>query len=86
MISLTQLDGRVFALNADLVERIDPSVDGSGAVVTLVDGGAYAVAESLTEVVESVRRFRASLVALSGSIQGPAAAPGLRIVTDSEGH
>lgn len=84
MISLTRLDGRVFALNADLIERIEPALDRPGAVVTLVDGVAYSVTETLVEVITAVHALRASVVALSGAIQASAPLPGLRAVANIE--
>ncbi|GAA4810482.1 flagellar FlbD family protein [Nocardioides caeni] len=62
MISLTRLSGTAFLLNADLIERVDCTPD---TVVTLVDGTKYLVSESLGEVLESVVRYRASIVAYS---------------------
>ena len=62
MISLTRLSGSVFVLNADLVERVDATPD---TVVTLVDGKKYVVTESLDEVVDSVRRHRGEVLAMS---------------------
>lgn len=63
MISLTRLSGSVFALNSDLIERVDCTPD---TVITLVDGSKYVVAESLETVLSTVRRFRAEVVALGG--------------------
>jgi flagellar protein FlbD len=63
MISLTRLSGSVFALNSDLIERVDSTPD---TVITLVDGSKYVVAESLATVLATVRRFRAEVVALGG--------------------
>lgn len=60
MILLTRLNGPVFALNPDLVERADSTPD---TVITLVDGTKYVVGESLAEVVALIRRYRASVVA-----------------------
>ena len=65
MITLTRLSGSVFALNADLIERIDATPD---TVVTLVDGKKYVVTESLSEVVTAVRRHRGEVIALSSAI------------------
>ena len=65
MITLTRLSGSVFALNADLIERIDATPD---TVVTLVDGKKYVVTESLSEVVRAVRRHRGEVIALSSAI------------------
>ncbi|NUR07130.1 MAG: flagellar FlbD family protein [Nocardioidaceae bacterium] len=60
MIVLTRLTGAQFALNPDLVERVDCTPD---TVLTLVDGTKYLVAENLDEVVEAVLGFRARVVA-----------------------
>lgn len=65
MISLTRLSGSVFALNADLIERIDSTPD---TVITLVDGKKYVVAEPLREVMATILRHRAEVVALSSHI------------------
>jgi flagellar protein FlbD len=71
MIILTRLNGEQFAINCDLVERVDAHPN---TVLTLVDATKYVVAESLTEVVERVRDFRASVLVRSAEMQhGPAA-------------
>nr|WP_205861519.1 flagellar FlbD family protein [Planosporangium flavigriseum] len=57
---MTRLNGPVFALNPDLVERADSTPD---TVITLVDGTKYVVGESLAELVALIRRYRASVVA-----------------------
>lgn len=65
MIPLTRLSGSVFALNADLIERIDSTPD---TVITLVDGKKYVVADPLREVMSAIVRHRAEVVALSSHI------------------
>jgi flagellar protein FlbD len=62
MIKLTRLSGSVFALNSDLIERVDATPD---TVVTLVDGKKYVVTESLDDVIDLVRRHRGEVLALS---------------------
>lgn len=64
MISLTRLNGQRFALNPDLIERVDVTPD---TVVTLIDGAKYLVAEGLDEVIAEIRRFRASVVAMANN-------------------
>ncbi len=64
MISLTRLTGAPFALNPDLVERVDCTPD---TVITLVDGTKYLVSETLQEVADIIVSYRASIVALAGS-------------------
>jgi flagellar protein FlbD len=66
MIILTRLNGEQFAVNCDLVERVDAHPD---TVLTLVDATKYLVAESLTDVVERVRDFRAGVLVRSVEIQ-----------------
>jgi flagellar protein FlbD len=60
VILLTRLNGPVFALNPDLVERADSTPD---TVITLVDGTKYVVGESLAELVARIRQYRAAVVA-----------------------
>lgn len=62
MITLTRLSGTVFALNSDLIERIDATPD---TVITLVDGKKYVVVDALEDVVSAVRRHRGEVLALS---------------------
>lgn len=69
MITLTRLSGSVFALNSDLIERVDATPD---TVVTLVDGKKYVVTESLDEVVDSVRRHRGQVLAMSSYLEAEA--------------
>jgi flagellar protein FlbD len=65
MIILTRLNGEQFAINCDLVERVDAHPN---TVLTLVDATKYLVAESLAEVVDRVRDFRASVLARSAEM------------------
>lgn len=60
VILVTRLNGPVFALNPDLIERADSTPD---TVVSLVDGTKYVIAESVPELVELVRNYRASVLA-----------------------
>ncbi|HEV7825123.1 MAG TPA: flagellar FlbD family protein [Mycobacteriales bacterium] len=65
MILVTRLNGDGFALNPDLVERADATPD---TVVTLVDGTKYIILESVPELVELVRDYRASVIAAAGAL------------------
>ena len=89
MITLTRLNGQPFALNPDLIERLDVTPD---TVVTLIDGAKYLVAEPLEVVIDAIRRFRASVVALANAGEGFTTedtsirdAPALRVVSGEEG-
>ena len=72
MILVTRLNGPVFALNPDLVERAECTPD---TVITLVDGTKYVIAESVPEFIDSVRHYRASLIAQASRIEGEPAGP-----------
>ena len=65
MVTLTRLTGMPFALNPDLIERVDETPD---TVITLVDGTKYLVRESLADVVAAVMEYRARLLAAAGSM------------------
>ena len=60
MIRVTRLNGERFALNPDLVERVEGHPD---TVVFLVDGTRYLVTESVEEVLVEIREYRASILA-----------------------
>jgi flagellar protein FlbD len=84
MITLTRLSGTTFALNSDLIERIDATPD---TVVTLVDGKKYVVVESLRDVVDAIRRHRGEILAISSLVdvepwQPPEREPHLGTVTE----
>ncbi len=62
MIILTRLNGERFALNPDLLERVDSTPD---TVLTLLGGTKYVVSESMELVIERVREFRAGVISAS---------------------
>jgi flagellar protein FlbD len=82
MITLTRLDGVAFAINCDLIERIDcvPTTK-----LTLIDGTSCLVLESLPDVIHRVQRARAEIVAMSHHFDRvedePTPVPALRVIT-----
>jgi flagellar protein FlbD len=62
MIPLTRLNGEHVAINPDRIERADITPD---VVLTMTDGSKFVVAESLDELIDRIRLFRASVLALS---------------------
>ncbi len=66
MITVTRLNGGAFALNPDLIERVETTPD---TVVTLVDGAKYVVSESVDEVILRIRESKASVIALSHNLE-----------------
>jgi flagellar protein FlbD len=77
MIILTRLHGASVAVNCDLIERVEAAPE---TVLTLVDGSRYVVRETVAEVVDKVRAFRASVVLLAGRLDGQAAGQHLYLV------
>jgi flagellar protein FlbD len=65
MIIVTRLHGATLAVNCDLIERVESTPE---TVLTLVDGSRYVVRESVAEIVDRVRAFRASVVLLAGRL------------------
>lgn len=66
VILVTRLNGSVFAVNPDLIQRVDSTPD---TVITLVDGAKFVVTEPLGVIVERVMAFRARVVATAHSLE-----------------
>src|SRR5829696_10215609 len=62
VIRVTRLNGERFALNPDLIERVEGHPD---TVAFLVDGTKYVVRESVDEVLQEIREYRAGILATS---------------------
>ena len=62
MIRVTRLNGERFALNPDLIERVEGHPD---TVAFLVDGTKYVVKETVDEVLQEIRDYRAAILATS---------------------
>ena len=81
MIVVTRLDGRQFALNPDLIERIFESPD---TTVVMADGANYIVTESMAGIIEKIARFRARIISLARDYtddpEGPQGPPHLSII------
>jgi|SRR5450432_2302990 flagellar protein FlbD len=60
MIVLTRLNGPSFALNPDLIERVEANPD---TVVVLIGGASYPIAESVDELLARVRNYRGQVIA-----------------------
>ena len=67
MIVVTRLNGPQFAVNPDLVQRIESTPD---TILSLIDGTKYIVAESLDEVTALVIAYRARVVAATMELTG----------------
>ncbi len=62
MILVTRLNGERFALNPDLIERVEGHPD---TVAFLTDGTKYVVKETVDEVLQEIREYRAGVLATS---------------------
>lgn len=62
MIVVTRLNGSGFAVNPDLVERIQETPD---TTLIMVDGAKYIVRESMAEVIERIAAYRARIVSMA---------------------
>src|SRR5829696_8912435 len=76
VIRVTRLNGERFALNPDLIERVEGHPD---TVAFLVDGTKYVIKESVDEVLRDIREYRAGILATSyemdrGEYRSPGAA------------
>jgi uncharacterized protein YlzI (FlbEa/FlbD family) len=70
MILLRRLGGPVFTLNPDLIERAEATPD---TVITLIGGNKYVICESLDELVELIRDYRAGIIASAEAMTHDAA-------------
>jgi flagellar protein FlbD len=79
MIMLSRLGGQPFALNPDLIERAEATPD---TVITLCDGSKVIVSEPVPELIDRVREFRASVVALAQHMSTTGTGRPLHVVPD----
>ena len=73
MIVVTRLNGSAFAVNPDLVERIQETPD---TTLIMVDGAKYIVRESMSEVSDAVAAYRARIVGMAYGTELPTNATG----------
>ncbi|WP_024286288.1 flagellar FlbD family protein [Cellulomonas sp. KRMCY2] len=67
MIVVSRLNGPKFAVNPDLLQRIESTPD---TILSLIDGTKYIVAESMDEVTALVVEYRARVVAATIALTG----------------
>lgn len=66
MIAVTRLNGTRFAVNPDLIERIQEHPD---TVLLMVNGARYVVLEPMEQVIELIAGFRARVVAGASRVE-----------------
>ena len=75
MILVHRLSGEPFFVNADLIEGIEPATPGiapRGCILLLVDGRRATVRESPDQLVDEIRRFRASVLVAAEDMRNSA--------------
>jgi len=72
LILLTRLGGEEFALNPDLIERVEATPD---TVVTLVSGNKYVVRQTIDELIELIAMNRARVLAAAERLSDGDAQP-----------
>ncbi|WP_146339119.1 flagellar FlbD family protein [Nesterenkonia sp. NBAIMH1] len=73
MIVVTRLNRSRFAVNPDLVERIEEHPD---TVLLMVNGERYVVTESMKDVIRLVVEHRAAVVAVAAAVSAGAGSEG----------
>ena len=66
MIVVTRLNGGMFGVNPDLIQRVDSAPD---TILTLIDGTKLIVTESMDEVIARVNEHRSRILARSRELQ-----------------
>ena len=66
MILVHRLRGEPMFINSDLIESIESTPD---TIVTMVDGRRLVVSESPDAVVDSIRSYRAALIAAASGFR-----------------
>lgn len=74
MITLSRLDGEPFALNEDMIERVEPHAD---TTIFTISGNVYTVTESSEEVIAAIRSEKAAILRSAAS---PPAGSRLRVL------
>jgi len=73
MIVVTRLDGRHFAVNPDLIERIFESPD---TTLVMADGARFIVPETMANVIGEIASFRARVISIARHESGGGTAAG----------
>lgn len=69
MIVVTRLNTSRFAINPDLIERIQENPD---TVLIMLNGAKYVVVEPMDEVIELIVQFRARVVSSARGLDSAA--------------
>ncbi|WP_226532064.1 flagellar FlbD family protein [Microbacterium paraoxydans] len=82
MIVLTRLNRSRFAVNPDLIERVQATPD---TTLIMVDGATFVVTETMDDVIAQIARFRARVLATAAAmIAADAKTPAVDAPTEAE--
>lgn len=81
MVLVHRLKGQAIFLNADMIESIEACPD---TVVAMVDGRSFVLSDRPEDIVERIRRFRASVLVAADQLRTEATGPELSVVPDPE--
>lgn len=84
MIILTRLNGYQFAVNPDLIERVQSNPD---TTLGMIDGTSHVVRETFDETIALIRDWKASILLRAREMEEAGGAPALRVLppTNSSG-
>ncbi|MFJ4044451.1 flagellar FlbD family protein [Microbacterium sp. NPDC089987] len=74
MIVVTRLNRSRFAVNSDLIERVQESPD---TTIVMVDGARFVVRETMEELIAQITAFRAGVLAQASGLSAAARAEDL---------
>lgn len=74
MIVVTRLNRSRFAVNPDLIERVQESPD---TTIVMVDGARFVVRETMEELIGQITAFRAGVLAHASRLADAARTEGL---------
>lgn len=77
MIILTRFNGQQFAVNPDLIERVQANPD---TTLGMLDGTSHVVKESLPEVIERIRDWKAGVLIRARELAADPERPSLRVL------
>ncbi|MBT2485035.1 MULTISPECIES: flagellar FlbD family protein [unclassified Microbacterium] len=81
MIVLTRLNRSRFAVNPDLIERVQATPD---TTIIMVDGATFVVTETMDDVIAQIIAFRAGVLAAAAAMITAADTDAVAPGTDAE--
>lgn len=67
MIVVSRLNGNEFAVNCNLIERVEANPD---TVITLIDGTKFVIHEDVATVIDRIRVYQSSIIVAADQMAG----------------